>query len=587
MNNIYIPAWHYRAPGIVQRTWGWSPIEEMILLALERSPGTINHVSETFNIPRQVVGSTIARLMQFGLVEVRLSPHPVLVTSSVGRDFIRTGRALPERSADREIGISVVYEKVGLSVFKTRDVDTIPITKRPAKAAIIQFPTGEPPETHYSMMQRVNEFMIGMLRPGEWLRGIQANSSFLEARFLIVNLDEIAAGVFPQGASDQLISALKSTIKTGVLPKTTVPPPVRPVSVETQFDASQFVVGADQHLERFEQVVGAAKSNVFVLSTFVASQSDDKGRDRRERIVQALEDACRRGVRCHLFFGTSLDRAKHAAAMQELYLRLSAARQTRGYLLAQRDSVHSHAKFLAADDGHDGAVVVMGSCNWLHSPFSAVEVSAELREPNSVAVGLDLLREIVSRLSSASRSVETLQFIASELRRQRNMLSAPKERQAPSATLTVLNAADHERALRAAAHDAQQRFVCCTNKVGANMVPALFDPAEVAGRRLRDVRIYYSRRTGPVKRSHVAKHRERLHGLVDLAGVPEPQLHAKFLAWDIDDVIVSSLNWGSQSGLADNPLDEIGLHLRGANLATSLLQKFEAELERNDSDGFP
>ena len=577
MNNIYIPAWLYRAPGIIQRTWGWSPVEEMILLLLDQSPGTINDVSQTLKIPRQVVGSTVARLMQFGLVEVRLSPQPVFVTSGIGHDFIRTGRALPERTADREVGISVVYEKVGLSVFRTRDVNTIPVTKLPSKGAIIRFPEGEPLETHYSMMQRVNEFMVGMLRPGEWLRGVQANSSFLEAKFLVLDLDEIGAGVFPQGASDRLVDALKGTIKTGVLPKTSTPPPERPVSIETRFDADHLVVGAERHLQRFEQIVGAAKSNIFVLSTFVASQSDDKGRDRRERIVRALEEACRRGVRCHLFFGTSLDRTKHATAMQELYLRLSAARQTRGYLLVQRDSVGSHAKFLVADDGHDGAVVLMGSCNWLHSPFSAVEVSAELREHNVVAEGLDLLREIVSKLSSASRSVEILQFMASELRRQRNLLSRPDGVKAPVAKLTILRAADHERLLRVAAHEAQQRFVCCTNKVGANMVPALFDPAEVAGRRLGDVRIFYSRRSGPVKRGHVTKHRERLHGIVELTGVPEPQLHAKFLAWDSDHVVVSSLNWGSQSGLEDAPLDEIGLYLEGPNLATSLLEKFEVE----------
>lgn len=579
MNNIYIPAWHYRAPGIVQRTWGWSPVEEMILLSLDRSPGTINDVSQTLKIPRQVVGSTVARLMQFGLVEVRLSPQPVLATSSVGHDFIRTGRALPERTTDREIGVSVVYEKVGLSVFRTKDVDTIPVTKLPAKGSIIRFPEGEPPETQHSMMQRVNEFMVGMLRPGEWLRGVQANSSFLEARFLVLDLDEVGAGVLPQGASDRLVDALKGTIKTGVLPKTTTPLPERQVSIETRFEADQLVVGAEQHLQRFEQVVGAAKSNVFVLSTFVASQSDEKGRDRRERIVRALEDACKRGVRCHLFFGTSVDRAKHAAAMQELYLRLSAVRQTRGYLLVQRDTVDSHAKFVVADDGHDGAVVLMGSCNWLHSPFSAVEVSAEFTEANAVAVGLDLLREIVSKLSSANRTVETLLFMASELRRQRSTLSNLEDAKAPAATLTILYAADHERLLRVAAHEAQQRFVCCTNKVGANMVPALFDPAEVAGRRLGDVRIYYSRRSGPVKRGHVTKHRERLHGIVDLTGVPEPQLHAKFLIWDTDHVVVSSLNWGSQSGLEDNPLDEIGLYLDGPDLATSLLEKFEAELE--------
>ncbi|RUV41257.1 hypothetical protein EOD29_24270 [Mesorhizobium sp. M1A.T.Ca.IN.004.03.1.1] len=577
MNNIYIPAWHYRAPGIVQRTWGWSPVEEMILLSLDRSPGTIDDISEALKIPRQVVGSTVARLMQFGLVEVRLSPQPVLATSSVGHDFIRAGRALPERTADREIGISVVYEKVGQSVFRTRDVDTIAVTKLPAKGAIITFPKGEPPETHYSMMQRVNQFMVGALRPGEWLRGVQANSSFLEPRFLVLDLDEVRDGVLRQGASDQLVEALKATIKTGVLPKTTTPPADDPAPIETRFDADHFVVGSEQHLHRFEQIVGAAKSNIFVLSTFVASQSDEKGKENRERIWRSLEDACRRGVRCHLFFGTSLDRAKHATAMQELFLRLSAVRQTRGYLQVQRDPVGSHAKFLAADDGQDGAVVIMGSCNWLSSPFSAVEVSAELREGNAVAEALDLLRAIISKLSSASRSVETLQFMASELRRQRSLLSRPEASQTPTAMMTVLHAGDHERLLRVAAHEAQERFICCTNRVGANMVPALFDPAEVAGRRLSDVRVYYSRRSGPVKRGHVTRHRERLNGIVELAGVPEPQLHAKFLAWDSDHVVVSSLNWGSASGLDDNPLDEIGLYFEGQGLATSLLKKFEAE----------
>lgn len=172
--------------------------------------------------------------------------------------------------------------------------------------------------------------------------------------------------------------------------------------------------------------------------------------------------------------------------------------------------------------------------------------------------------------------MEALQFMASEMRRPRNKLSTSEEAQALTASLTILHAADHERLLRVTAHNAQQRFVCCTNKVGANMVPALLDPAEVAGRRLSDVRIYYSRRSGPVKRGHVTKHRERLHGIVELTGVPEPQLHAKFLAWDSDHVVVSSLNWGSQSGLDDNPLDEIGLYFSDPNLATTLLQKFEA-----------
>jgi len=61
--------------------------------------------------------------------------------------------------------------------------------------------------------------------------------------------------------------------------------------------------------------------------------------------------------------------------------------------------------------------------------------------------------------------------------------------------------------------------------------------------------------------------------------VQDPQVHAKFLLWDTEHVVVSTMNWGSQSGSPENPLDEIGLHLEGPGLATSLLAKFEDQLE--------
>src|SRR4051812_25251236 len=101
----------------------------MMLLALDRVPGTIEDVATSLGIPIQVASSTVARLMQFGLLEVRFSPAPQLATSRVGHNFIRIGRALPERTEDREIHISLVLEKVGHSVFRNRDVDTVPLRR--------------------------------------------------------------------------------------------------------------------------------------------------------------------------------------------------------------------------------------------------------------------------------------------------------------------------------------------------------------------------------------------------------------------------------------------------------------------------
>ena len=454
------------------------------------------------------------------------------------------------------------------------------LTKLRSSGRAVAFPLGEAPETDDMMAHRVSRFMAGSLRPGEWLRGVQAISSVIEQKYLVLDLDDVRNGVLPEGASDLLIEALKTTVKTGVLPQTSRAQESRSQSTEIAFEADQLIVGSEQHLECFEWIVTDAKSDVFVLSTFVAAQADERGREQRERIWRALEQAVGRGVRCHLFYGTSLDEhANNAIAMEELNKRLSAVRATRGFDLVHRDSVGSHAKIAAADDGQGEAVVLLGSCNWLSSPFSAVEVSAELRDNQAAANGLDVLRSIVSNLSSASRSVEVLQFMSSDLRRSRTTLSPVEQAERSQAELTVLYADDHERLLRTAANDAIQSFVCCTNKVGAPMVPALFNPAEVAGRRIDDVRVYFSRYTGPTKRRHVAEHRERLHDFVDLLAVRDPQLHAKFLAWDKDNVVISSMNWGSQSGLQDSRLDEIGRYLKGPDLATSLLRKFEALLK--------
>ena len=575
---IYLPAWHYRARAIVQRTWGWSPVEEMILLALDRAPGTIEDVATSLGIPIQVVGSTVARLMQFGLVEVRFSPAPQLATSSVGHDFIRLGRALPERTEDREIHISLVLEKVGHSVFRNRDVETVPLHRLSHADHKVDFPPGHD-ETDDTMAARVIQFVAGMLRPGEWLRGVQTINSVLERKYLAIELNDVKNGLLPEGASQDLIQALQATINTGILPEASDPRPSRSQTIDTTIAAEQLIVGGDQHLERFERIVGQALSDVFVLSTFVAPHNE-KYTERHERVRIALEQACQRGVRCHLLYGTTLDtERKNAIAMQELNVRLSSVRRARGFVLTQRDSVRSHVKCLAADDGQGGAVVLLGSSNWLSSPFSAVEVSVELTENQAAAAGLDLLRSIISPLSSASRSIEMLQFMASDLRRTRSPLSPSTDvNEGMPVRMNILQADDHERLLRKVAHEAGKRFVCCTNRIGATMVPGLFNPAEIAGRRLDDVRVYYSRRSGPIKRRHVTAHRERLNGVVDLIAVEDPQVHAKFLLWDTDHVVVSTMNWGSQSGSPDNPLDEIGLHLEGPGLATSLLVRFENQL---------
>jgi cardiolipin synthase A/B len=68
------------------------------------------------------------------------------------------------------------------------------------------------------------------------------------------------------------------------------------------------------------------------------------------------------------------------------------------------------------------------------------------------------------------------------------------------------------------------------------------------------------------------------HG-VSLTEVDEGVLHGKFLIWDDDNVMITSLNWSSAGTRRDNPWGEIGLHVRQRAIASKLRTRIMASLE--------
>jgi hypothetical protein len=114
----------------------------------------------------------------------------------------------------------------------------------------VDFPLGGE-ETDGTMAARVTQLVGDMLRPGEWLRGVQAINSVLERKYLIIDLNVVKSGLLPKGASQDLIRALQGTISTGILPEASDPQPSRTSTIATTVAADQLVVGGDEHLECF------------------------------------------------------------------------------------------------------------------------------------------------------------------------------------------------------------------------------------------------------------------------------------------------------------------------------------------------
>ena len=59
--------------------------------------------------------------------------------------------------------------------------------------------------------------------------------------------------------------------------------------------------------------------------------------------------------------------------------------------------------------------------------------------------------------------------------------------------------------------------------------------------------------------------------MIRLNDVP---LHGKFLAWDDDDIAVTSLNWGSARAQGDYPQADIGVHIHGPGVAANLIARY-------------
>ena len=579
---LFIPAIWYRTRAVIERRWGWSPVEEAVLLALRDRPGTSVSVASDLGIPHQVAETAVARLMRFGLIEIRVTPEPALAMTEAAQAHLGAGHPLPERSARREMPISIVVDKLGSSVFRRRDVIIKSTWRLPEGAMVVDLLEGEDIDTDASMERQVRHLLDSWLRLGEVFAMARADFSVFENCFVEIDLVRARDGVLPEGANDTLRAAVGDCIASGLVPVIRHTPPARPSCLQETFEAEvsedQIVFGGPDHLVRLEEIVDAARSDIFVLSTFVAAQNDPKADLGQGRVWSALERSVRRGVRVHLFFGSSLDEdGKHTRAMADLQSRLRAAGAG---VAAHLAPVHSHAKILIADDGADGARALLGSCNWLQSPFRAYELSVELRDDHVVAGCLELLEAITAAVPTARASRDAMRAMRTELRlRRAGLIEASSASDAVRATLRILAAPDHLPLLRRAAHDAAERLVVMTHRMGSPMIQNVFDPAEVASKRIETVQALYSVPSGPVKKRDVRTAAE-LHDGVDIRKVQSrsAMLHGKALLWDHDDIVVTSFNWGSQTASEHKPLDEIGLHLHGEGIADVLHSILEARI---------
>jgi phosphatidylserine/phosphatidylglycerophosphate/cardiolipin synthase-like enzyme len=333
---------------------------------------------------------------------------------------------------------------------------------------------------------------------------------------------------------------------------------------EVQLSQQDIITGDVAHWDHIVETIAAARSWIAIHSTFIREEPF-------LRLLPLLERAAKsHGVRTDIFWGRGNEREldNPARKVVDAYSREIAARELGQWVKVHPFSTGSHAKLLIADDGRERFRATIGSCNWLYTGWTSFEASVRLGDGEIVADVLDALAEL------AYQATGDWAGITAEVAGRARMARADRtKRPGRRGSARLLFGSDHVRMFERMRDEAVRRVVIASHRLGAAAENMALRPtrAAVAARDI-DATLYYStpsdKVTAKVAADMTFKARE---AGVRLRQVTDPSMHAKFMYWDDDDLVVTSQNLLSADPL--NPLEEIGVHLHGGSFARDVADR--------------
>ncbi len=576
MTRLALPVYRMSCRVGIDKGRAWSVVEEVILLAVSREQLTMAALIERTALPRQIVVASIARLMRFRLVEVALGEQVAgFRASELGARIVRDGIAMPyypKRFARR---LSFLLDHATGSVCSNRGVDLMSESRleeaersgEDIRRVVVT--GGVPSMSHAANFSRLCE--IASRAWDEQLAEIYGRTTSVRTdEYLVVSVLGGEVRGLPADASIRLRDLLLSLARTS-----TGSSPVavqyrgpreeqRAAEVRCDLGADDLVVGGPDHRALFEKALKEAHRRLIVHSTFLR-------KDAFAELLPALSAACREGLAVDVLWGAEADdehENQSGVAAAEIMSLVRADPNASGRIKVRMRSTGSHAKMMMYDTRAGDWVGVVGSCNWFSSPFESVEVSVVLRDQRAAAQVARALQELSGRSGLSDDIACEMAIVARRLSEQREGEG--------SSRVAVIAGAEHDGIMRQASSAAQRRLIITSHRLGSIARPGAIMPAELAASRGNVVAtVLYTKPSGTLRsRDARAIADEARQNGVNVVKTSIP-VHGKVLAWDDDDLVVTSLNWASAAtdGAA---ADEIGLRITSPGIVGSLLGQLHA-----------
>ena len=563
----------------LERGLHWSVVEHLVLVALCKRPFSTLELTSYANLPQNVVVEVVMRLMRAGWVETTTDDTGTRFKASAAGDRESKKDSLTPIVRHITKNLHFAVDRVtgtvmGLDTLKLRHARDLIELRRRCRTLPLSMSDGEP-LGNLELIHRLST-TPGIVYSDEKIVGCDPYRSNIEPDWYLTltRIGNVLEGL-PSAAAPQLSVGIKR-----VLERLSVRAPLSSEELSFEYSAepvhqphpvdicdSDLLLGGPAHRDALHSALVNARKRVIVHSTFLSTQG-------LKRQIGALKTAMANGVTVDLLWDRS-DDGKHTEVFEECEALLQKA-GLHGAVRLSSFQTRSHSKLIIADDGEGQYFAIIGSCNWLSSPFQSYEASVRLRSSVLTAESLAFIEKMLPLDVDTGGLKQELVTLGLELARAPSPL-----RLTTATTAIVLSQGSHQRMVGRARDTARQRIFVASNKAGNVIETQILAPLDSAARQSDppEVCVYYqNERVGSALEPQVL---EELKSRYERIGIQTVEhAHAKLLCWDSNHAVVTSLNWLSKDASFNNFVGECGVYLDSPGIAERLRVAYLAERRR-------
>jgi hypothetical protein len=532
----------------------WSEIEHLILEALSHKEYTVTEFENDAHIPKSVVIECLARLMRAGWIEITKT-HPSIKFSAT-----IVGRAAADRvdlpSSVRRLNknINFIIDEISGSTFKNHEIQFYDHGRMKNNAGIIRLKTPD------STPQYDQEILASIfLQDDEKIVGLDSVVSRPFSGYAVFTVINGKIENQPSSMSKELENCIITAAKTSdlkienseepyIVDSSYSPPTDSIKSFEVNFSSSDVLLGASDHKNFLKTVFKNASSKIFIHSTFIRYECI-------KELIPEIKISAARGVKIFIYWGQEEGPdCSTLAALSETRRLLEIEELTDSVYISSR-STGSHSKIIISDSGEDGAFVsAIGSCNWLSSPFRSFEATALIKDVQANKHLISLFIKLIGQ-NYWDININELLIISSTL-------SEAKPNETTDSTLSFITGSQHAGLILKVRDSVKTDLLITSNKLSAASQPTIISPLTAAldNNPTININLLYGMTSGGFSKKEGAQMGTKLSNIgLSLTPVNRPGLHAKIIAWDFDNLAITSLNWLSTTEIHEDSLHEIGV----------------------------